>query len=82
MDAQLAQTLAAPTEEDKKALAKHIFDQFVASKPSRQQFKAFMTERAKAYFAQDTATPRAERRLAYRHLGKAMQKKALNGELE
>lgn len=82
MDAQLAQTLAAPTEEDRKQLAKHIFDKFVASKPSRQQFKAFMTERAKAYFAQDKETPRAERRQAYRHLGKAMQKKAMNGELE
>jgi len=82
MDPNLARELVAPSAADKAALAKHIFDEFVASRPSRQQLKKFMTERATAYFGQHSNVPRKERRDAAKKLGRQMQKKALNGELE
>lgn len=83
MDPRLAQTLTQPSHDERAQLAKAQFDDFVGSKPSRQQLKGFMTDRAKVFYAEHAANvPRKLRRRAYRLLATQMQKKALNGELE
>lgn len=83
MDPRLAQTLTQPSHDEQAQVAKAKFDEFVGSKPSRQQLKAFMTERAKLFYAEHAVNiPRKLRRRAYIMLANRMTKKALNGELE
>lgn len=84
MDPRLAQAITQPTHDEQAQVAKAKFDEFVGSKPTRQQLKSFMTERAKVFYVDSmgTAVPRKLRRRAYQMLAKRMQKKVLNGELE